>query len=134
MLVRSVTVVSHEEIIHWLTIGHHSSRLTTQFQLQSWHYPSHSVIRGIKRKICLTTTFLREIPFSTDYDRCDRIEKWQIHFYHRNNNFFWVTYCEKLKERKYIIYIYIYKKLVLKLYKSKIMANYHTLICIIITY
>lgn len=38
----------------------------------------------------------------TDYDRCDRIEKWQIHFYHRNNIFFWVTYYEKLKERKYI--------------------------------
>lgn len=29
MPARSVTVVSHEEIIHWLTIGHRSSRFTT---------------------------------------------------------------------------------------------------------
>lgn len=56
---RSVTVVSHEEIIRWLRIGHRSSRLTTQFQLQSRHRSAvHPVIRSDMKKNMLTAFLL----------------------------------------------------------------------------
>lgn len=88
-----------------------------EFQLQSWHHPSHSIIRGIKRKI-LTTTFLHEIP---SLIMIDAVES-------KNGRSIFITEIITFSEShtmKNWKKENIYKKLVLKLYKSKIMANYH---------
>lgn len=60
MSARSVTVVSREEIIRWLTIGHRSSRLTAAIPVTiAAHYSTYSIICGVWRKICLTAVFSR---------------------------------------------------------------------------